>query len=634
MSLQIDSLAATIGARITAAFRDPDRVALDATIATAPLSPSSTLEPLPSIPITERASERGTAPADLEVLDLLGEGGMGLVHLAHQRSLDRDVALKTVRVGSSTENEIALLVEARVTGRLEHPNIVPVHAVGVAGDGRPVMVMKRIDGVSWQALLDDDDHPASASLGAGDRLDRHLRIVIAVARALEFAHRRGVVHRDVKPDNVMVGRFGEVYLVDWGLAVDTGTPSGSSIVGTPLYMAPEMIDGRPVDARTDVYLLGGLLHELLTRKPPHEGDTLQGVLMNAYLAAPPEYEADVPPELADIARRALAREPDDRFADAGAMRAELEDFQVHRAVLELTNRSERQMDALIAEMEEVGAAAGSVELPTPEIETRRAALRRRVMECRFGFHMAVEQWRDNARARLGLRRCAEAEVELSLVEGNPHAARHALEALVDAPAELVARVCSAEAALRAAERARQQARQVLRDLDERVGMGTRRTFAFILGVLHVVSGIAAAIASARGDFSARDALVMVLGADVLVAVSAVFARDALHASAYNRRFAGLVAVMLAGVTLNRLVGWVQDDAVATVLIRDGVMIAAVAAAGAVAFISWLGWTVPLMLGAALVASVWPRWAALGFVLALLLTLVVVLRRWEPRQIQE
>src|SRR5262249_12200472 len=154
-----------------------------------------------------------------------------------------------------------LLVEAVITGSLEHPSVVPVYALGCDDAGHPILVMKRIEGVSWKTLAADQHHPAWARIDAAgdDRLVAHLEILMQVAGAVHFAHSRGFVHRDIKLANVMIGEFGEVYVVDWGLAVKMGAAPLSDeeapLVGTPVYLAPEMLSGDPaaVDARTDVY---------------------------------------------------------------------------------------------------------------------------------------------------------------------------------------------------------------------------------------------------------------------------------------------------------------------------------------------------------------------------------------------
>jgi len=218
------------------------------------LPDGSTSGPLPS-----------EALGDIQVTGTLGEGGMGRVLLAEQRSLRREVALKTLKdPAAETVYVDALVREGVVTGHLEHPNITPVHQLGVDASGRPVLVMKRISGVAWSRLLADPEHQAWGTLGAkpDDRLRAHVEILLQVANALALAHSRGVLHRDVKPDNVMIGEFGEVYLVDWGVALELPGDAGPRhLVGTPQFLAPEMLDAQlPLGPGTDVYLLGATLH--------------------------------------------------------------------------------------------------------------------------------------------------------------------------------------------------------------------------------------------------------------------------------------------------------------------------------------------------------------------------------------
>jgi serine/threonine-protein kinase len=221
---------------------------------------------------------------------------MGVVHLAEQRSLEREVAVK---VSTTTEPSIigALVREARIMGALEHPNLVPVHALGADAEGAPMLVMKRVDGVTWRELLDDDAHEAWTPLlaGHGDKLRAQVDILIQVCRALAFAHARGVIHRDLKPENVMIGRFGEVYVLDWGAALRLSERASepAALVGTPGYLAPEMARADPtlVDVRTDVYLIGATLYEVLARRMPHDAPTAVAALVKALSGEVP----DVPP---------------------------------------------------------------------------------------------------------------------------------------------------------------------------------------------------------------------------------------------------------------------------------------------------------------------------------------------------
>lgn len=208
-----------------------------------------------------------------EVAEELGRGGMGAVYRAYDRALDRDVAVKVLaRAELDPRANERLQREARIAARLEHPGIVPVYDVGLLDDGRPFYVMKLVAGARLDAVI-------ASELATDERVDVFLRICDAVA----YAHARGVVHRDLKPENVRVGAFGEVQVLDFGVAkvlaageelggsasstrgAESATKAGT-IVGTPGWMAPEQERGDPyVDARADVHALGKLLAELLAR---------------------------------------------------------------------------------------------------------------------------------------------------------------------------------------------------------------------------------------------------------------------------------------------------------------------------------------------------------------------------------
>jgi eukaryotic-like serine/threonine-protein kinase len=267
--------------------------------------------------------------AELVLKTEIGDGGMGVIFAASQRSIGREVAVKRLVPEATGDEAIAALVqEARVTGSLEHPSVVPVHALGADAHGRPVMVMRRIHGTPWGALLRS---PRGREWEpGGDAIATHLEIFLQVCNALWFAHSRGVIHGDLKPDNVMLGEYGEVYVLDWGAALATrrGDPRGlrfagdvRTVIGTPAYMAPEMIGaGEAISERTDVYLLGAVLHEILVGAPPHVGASMYDVLKTAFVSRPFAYPPSVPRELAAICRRAMAPDPADRFPDASELR--------------------------------------------------------------------------------------------------------------------------------------------------------------------------------------------------------------------------------------------------------------------------------------------------------------------------
>jgi len=180
-----------------------------------------------------------------------------------------------------------LIQEAWTTGNLEHPNVVPVYTLGQGEDGNPVLVMKKITGVSWNEVLANPARWPEEFARMEDPLERHLSVLILVAGAVHFAHSRGVIHCDLKPPNVMLGHFGEVFVVDWGIALAftndapehlQRTNEVEGLGGTLEYMPPEMASaqGELFGPPTDVYLMGAMLHEVLTGHPPHQLGGLSG----------------------------------------------------------------------------------------------------------------------------------------------------------------------------------------------------------------------------------------------------------------------------------------------------------------------------------------------------------------------
>ena len=277
-----------------------------------------------------------TSMSALEVGEVIGEGGMGIVRTAVQVSLDRAVAIKVVHPGATKSAAEAVLREAWVTGYLEHPGVVPVHDIVKGGDGVPVVVMRKIDGVTWEDRLEDPSPSFAAAGGAHDALEANLRVLVRIAEIVEFAHAKGVIHRDIKPSNVMLGAFGEVYLLDWGLAValttetQTHLPSpqeSRSLAGTLAYAAPKMVGvvEHLVSASTDIYLLGAVLFEILTGKPPH-AHASAAMSIQSSAASPPAMPSTMPARLAAVCTRAMQAAPADRYESVAALRRDLLDF--------------------------------------------------------------------------------------------------------------------------------------------------------------------------------------------------------------------------------------------------------------------------------------------------------------------
>ena len=254
--------------------------------------------------------------------EVIGRGGIGEVVLAHDLRIGRDVAIKRLRKTSPSPDEIARFMrEARIQARLDHPAIPPVHDLGRDADGRPYFTMKRLSGTT---LLDQLGAPAPSR-------PRMLRAFADVCLAIEFAHARGIVHRDLKPANVMVGHFGDVYILDWGLAkvvgeaaaelvtddIDSLDLRAGDVLGTPGYMAPEQLQqaaeaGRPAD----VYALGAILFEILAGEPVHPrgANALKSTIGGDTVVLPAKRRPDrvIAPELDSLCAAMLAMEPGER----------------------------------------------------------------------------------------------------------------------------------------------------------------------------------------------------------------------------------------------------------------------------------------------------------------------------------
>lgn len=329
---------------------------------------------------------------DYELLEKLGEGGMGVVFRARQCSMNREVAIKRIKSGGGdSRSRDKFLVEAAVTGELAHPNIVPIHDLGTNPDGDLFYSMKVVSGESWKDVIRYRYKP----------LDENVDILLRLCDAVAFAHSRGIVHQDLKPENTMLGDFGEVLAMDWGLAghVDSDLPLPSG--GSPSYMAPEMAQEflREMGARdwadgpehkrgahSDIYLLGAILFEIVTQHPPH-GCSRKGkdrktqiveCLRNAAnnIILPLGDEDD---ELLAVARKAMSTDPVDRYHSVAEFQDALRAYQRHAQSIKLAVRADSDL--------EEGKQ-------TREYDTLARA--------QFGFEDALELWSDNKRAVVGL----------------------------------------------------------------------------------------------------------------------------------------------------------------------------------------------------------------------------------------
>jgi serine/threonine protein kinase len=278
-----------------------------------------------------------------EIIGFIAKGGMGEVWEGRELTLDREVAIKVLLPGADAAR---FVTEAKITARLPHPSIPPVYALGKLANGSPYLAMKRIHGRNLAEELAARKHPA-------ENLPRFVQIFEQICQAVGFAHSRGIIHRDLKPANVMVGAFGEVQVMDWGLAKDTrsGGPRAlrqahdadladpprdatvtrpesltqtGAILGTPGYLAPEQASGAAVDQRADVFTLGGILTEILTAQMVYTGTDVREVLFRAAMGGTEEALnrldcSGADGELIAIAKQCLSVDPAARPADGQAV---------------------------------------------------------------------------------------------------------------------------------------------------------------------------------------------------------------------------------------------------------------------------------------------------------------------------
>ena len=344
------------------------------------------------------------AESDYRLVRLLGKGGMGNVFVAKQSSLDRLVAVKVIKPMEQKRREKLakdgrldeveedrrqqFLSEAVVTGDLDHPNIVPIHDIAVTADNTLFYAMKRVVGTPWSKVIDEKSR------------DENLDILLKTADAIGFAHTRGVVHRDIKPENIMLGDFGVVLVMDWGLALAKpefekieSISHTAGLGGTPAFMAPEMATGpmEKIGPGSDIYLLGATLFLIITGRPPHQAPNItqciKAVAKNEITGDIESYRG----ELMNIALKAMAKEPKDRYADVPAFQQAIREYRSHAESIALASQAD--VDA------EQGASQKDYTL---------------FSRATYGYEQAISLWQGNDAARDGLRKTKLAHAQAAL----------------------------------------------------------------------------------------------------------------------------------------------------------------------------------------------------------------------------
>jgi len=587
------------------------------------LQPRPARRGLPRLALTNRDDML----AEYELGGVIGEGGMGLVHSAVQLSIGREVAVKSVHPNQRGNRQICndLLAEAQISGSLEHPNIVPIYSVGCDEAGLPLIVMKRIDGAVWSEVLRDPNHPALEGVGE-DPLVWHLGILSQVCQAVQFAHSRGVVHRDLKPANVMIGAFGEVYVLDWGLALriaSTPPPDApQTLSGTPVYMAPEMVDASrgPITPQTDVFLLGAMLYELLFGKPPWASATVNEALVKARICSPIFDTKAAPPQLVAIARQALAEDPKDRFETPELFRLAIEAFIRHRGAASLAAHAQARLD----EMRKL-LASGS--LLTSSDEARIHGL---FGECRFGFAQALAAWPEGDAARVGRFEAYLLIIDFELRGKRPGAAAALLNELDEPPADLRDRVEKLRLALALDA---QRLEQLEREVDVNVHIELRRRL-FLIGSLSTALLNAAAEVLARLEIYRMEYLVYgSFNVFALVALGLVWSR--LGQTEFRTTFNRVYAMSFSATCAATMLLWVGLGCAGTPFMWALVLanVPQIVGAATVAFgiDPRMRWLPVVYLVTGIIGLIWPEQVYIWATLASLVGIFVLIVAWrQPR----
>jgi eukaryotic-like serine/threonine-protein kinase len=316
----------------------------------------------------------------IDEIKLIAEGGMGRIFEGSQRYPERKVAIKKSKK-NTVEDQQQLLHEAMIVGALEHPNIIPVHQILISAEEGHSVVMKRIHGISFKQKIVD-----------GCSLLETLQILLPVCNAVEYAHSQGIVHRDIKPSNIMIGHFGEVYLLDWGLALNLSDKQ-KGVVGSPSFMAPEMLysDTTKITEQTDVYLLGATLHYAITGKAKHAGKNIKGIVSQIQKSQPYHYAPHIPEQLGQLINSACEKNAERRPESVRVLRETIEELVQHWPALQLTQ------EALVRAFE------------VSQIRTCQTVNVDQVQSChqiftlaRQDFEYALRIWPDNSLALDGL----------------------------------------------------------------------------------------------------------------------------------------------------------------------------------------------------------------------------------------
>ncbi|BBM88046.1 protein kinase domain-containing protein [Candidatus Uabimicrobium amorphum] len=359
---------------------------------------------------------------DYEIFFEINRGGMGTISCGRQASLKRDIAVKQIlpqnrNIASHRQKFIS---EALVTAYLDHPNIVPVYQLSYDEEQNVILSMKLIDGVSWKTLLREN----STQEERNDKLIDNIKILINVCNAVAYAHNKGIIHNDLKPDNIMVGKFGEVFVMDWGISVDISdekkeprTLHKSEVVkpmGTPSYIPIELAEGRGCDIGpwTDVYLLGAILYELITGRPPHYQETVWLSLISCREGLLPKFDDDISEELQGICYKALSKNKESRYQSIQEFQRAIEDYLKHRESIAIEEKARFVLQKCQNNVEHL--MKNHVKMQ----ETQRNRLYSEFAQAVAFFEQAQMLWRGNYPAHRGELQARSLYADFALLNGD------------------------------------------------------------------------------------------------------------------------------------------------------------------------------------------------------------------------
>ncbi|BBM83391.1 protein kinase domain-containing protein [Candidatus Uabimicrobium amorphum] len=346
-----------------------------------------------------------STPQDYELADEISRGGMGIVYKGKQVKLQREIAIKKIKGESNAATTAKFISESLVTAYLDHPNIVPVYDLSKTSREEIFLAMKLVRGTEWKSFIEPRDQNQQL-LAHKYNEEAHLRILLNVCNALSYAHSKGIVHCDIKPSNVMVGEFGEVLVMDWGIAVNISDTnpgvrglSRESIktpLGTPNYMPWELAEGcgENIGEWTDVYLLGATLYHILMKKPPHGGGMVSS-LFAAVTGKLPEFEAHIPKELQTICHKAMAKKINERYQSVADFQNSIQNYLQHKESIIIAAKAQKMLDNYH------GKSSNK--------------LYHNFSQAIAGFEQALQLWEENGDAQRGLQetRIAYANTALS-----------------------------------------------------------------------------------------------------------------------------------------------------------------------------------------------------------------------------